>query len=129
MKKVTGIGGIFFKSKNPNQLKEWYNQKLGFDTGDYGAMFQWRKSDNADQEGVTVWNPFPENTTYFDPSKKDFMMNYIVDDLVELVAQLKQEGVTILDEITADDYGKFVHILDPEGNSIELWEPPADQAE
>jgi lactoylglutathione lyase len=127
MNKVTGIGGIFFKSKNPDQLKEWYNQKLGFEAGAYGAMFQWRKVDDADQEGVTVWNPFPEDTTYFAPSKKEFMMNYIVENLEELVAELKKDGVTILDEIADSEYGKFIHILDLEGNSIELWEPPADQ--
>ncbi|MEN0052836.1 MAG: VOC family protein [Mucilaginibacter sp.] len=127
MKKVTGIGGIFFKSKNPDELRTWYNQKLGIEAEAYGAMFQWRKFDDADQTGVTVWNPFPENTTYFDPSKKDFMMNYIVEDLEALVDELKQEGVTIIDEIAVSEYGKFLHILDPEGNSIELWEPPAEQ--
>lgn len=125
MKKVTGIGGIFFKSKDPDQLRDWYSQKLGFETNPYGTMFPWRKSDNAEQESVTVWNPFPDDTTYFDPSKKEFMVNYIVEDLVGLVAQLKQDGVTILDEIADSEYGKFVHILDPEGNSIELWEAPA----
>lgn len=124
MKKVTGIGGIFFKSKDPDQLREWYSQKLGFESSPYGAMFQWRKSDDTEKEGTTVWNPFPENTTYFAPSTKEFMMNYIVENLEELVEQLKQEGVTILDEIAASEYGKFVHILDPEGNGIELWEPP-----
>jgi len=128
MKKVTGIGGIFFKSKDPKQLNEWYAQKLGFKTSAYGTMFQWRKDDDPDQTALTVWNPFPETTTYFAPSTKEFMINYIVEDLEGLVEQLKQDGVTILDEIAASEYGKFVHILDPEGNSIELWEPPADEA-
>jgi predicted enzyme related to lactoylglutathione lyase len=128
MKKVTGIGGIFFKSKDPNKLREWYSQKLGFEANPYGTIFQWKKSDDTEQTGCTVWNLFPENTTYFAPSTKEFMVNYIVENLEELVAQLKQDGVTIIDEIAASEYGKFVHILDPEGNSIELWEPPVDQA-
>ena len=128
MKKVTGIGGIFFKSKDPNQLRAWYSEKLGFEANAYGTIFQWKKSDDTEQTGCTVWNPFPETTTYFAPSTKEFMVNYIVENLAELVAQLKQDGVTIIDEIAASEYGKFVHILDPEGNSIELWEPPVDQA-
>ncbi|PSL44185.1 lactoylglutathione lyase [Chitinophaga niastensis] len=128
MKKVTGVGGIFFKSKYPDQLKEWYAKNLGFQTDAYGTMFEWRKSDDPDQKGLTVWNPFPDDTTYFAPSKKEFMVNYIVENLEELVLQLKQDGVTILDEIAVSDYGKFVHILDPEGNSIELWEPPVNPA-
>ncbi|GAB2959845.1 VOC family protein [Hymenobacter coalescens] len=123
MKKVIGIGGIFFKSQNPDQLREWYAQKLGFENSPYGTVFQWRKNDGEEQAGMTVWNPFPADTTYFAPSTKEFMMNYIVDDLEALVAQLKQEGVTVLDDIATYDYGKFVHILDPEGNSLELWEP------
>lgn len=128
MKKVTGIGGIFFKSKDPNQLRQWYTQNLGFEANAYGSTFQWRKSEDPDQTGLTVWNPFPENTAYFAPSTKEFMVNYIVENLEELVTQLKQDGVTILDEIAASEYGKFVHILDPEGNSIELWEPPVEEA-
>lgn len=129
MKKVTGIGGIFFKSQDPSQLREWYNQMLGIEAGPHGAVFQWRQSDNAALAGMTVWNPFPDTTTYFAPSSKDFMVNYIVENLEELVAELRQNGVTIIDEITAYDYGKFVHILDPEGNSLELWEPPVSQGD
>ncbi|MDB5149993.1 MAG: hypothetical protein JWQ57_4013 [Mucilaginibacter sp.] len=128
MKKVTGIGGIFFKSKDPKQLNEWYAQKLGFKTSPYGTKFPWRKDDAPDEKALTVWTPFPETTAYFAPSTKEFMINYIVEDLESLVAELKNDGVTILDEIAASEYGKFVHILDPEGNSIELWEPPADKA-
>ena len=128
MKKVTGIGGIFFKSKDPHQLKEWYTQKLGLETDTHGAVFQWRNSDDAEKNGFTTWSPFPDNTTYFAPSKKDFMVNYIVDNLEVLVEQLRQDGVTIIDELAVYEYGKFIHILDPAGNSIELWEPPADQS-
>lgn len=126
MAKVTGIGGVFFKSKDPNQLREWYNQNLGFEAKSWGAMFEWRNKDNTELEGVTVWNAFPETSTKFDPSTKEFMMNYIVEDLEGLIAQLKEAGVTVLDEIAASEYGKFVHILDPEGNAIELWEPPVE---
>jgi lactoylglutathione lyase len=125
MKKVTGIGGIFFKCAEPKKLNEWYEKHLGIPVSDWGAMFQWRELDNPEKEGYTVWSPFPADTTYFDPSKKDFMINYRVENIEALVEELKNAGVQILDEITPSEYGKFVHILDPEGNSIELFEPPA----
>ena len=123
MKRVTGIGGIFFKSKDPQQLKEWYKTHLGFDTDRWGTNFEWRQGADPTQKGFTQWSPFTEATEYFAPSQKDFMINYRVEDIEALVAVLKQEGVTVLDEIEAFEYGKFVHILDGEGNKIELWEP------
>ncbi len=123
MKKVTGIGGIFFKCKDPGKMNEWYKTHLGFDTNEWGATFQWRLEDDPTKKGSTQWSPFAENTPYFEPSTKEFMINYRVDDLEALVAQLKTEGVTIVDEIEAFEYGKFVHIMDEEGNKIELWEP------
>jgi predicted enzyme related to lactoylglutathione lyase len=123
MKRVTGIGGIFFKSKDPQQLKEWYKTHLGFDTDQWGTNFEWRQGADPSQKGFTQWSPFTETTEYFAPSQKEFMINYRVEDLEALVAVLKQEGVTVLDEIEAFEYGKFVHILDGEGNKIELWEP------
>ncbi len=123
MKKVTGIGGIFFKCKEPAAMRDWYNKHLGFETTDYGANFEWLQADDATKKGVTLWSPFKESTKYFEPSQKEFMINYRVENLVELVEQLKAEGITIIDEIEASDYGKFVHILDMEGNKIELWEP------
>lgn len=123
MKKVTGIGGIFFKCKDPNKMNEWYKTHLGFDTNQYGANFEWREAEAPSKQGSTQWSPFAESTDYFEPSKKDFMINYRVDNLEALVEQLKNEGVTILDKIEAYDYGKFVHIIDIEGNKIELWEP------
>ncbi len=123
MKKVTGIGGIFFKSKDPKAINEWYKTHLGFETSPYGTSFEWRESEDSTQKGLTQWNPFPETTKYFEPSNKEFMINYRVADLDALVAQLKAEGVTIVDEVEDTDYGKFVHILDLEGNKIELWEP------
>jgi predicted enzyme related to lactoylglutathione lyase len=123
MKRVTGIGGILFKCQNPDKMKAWYNTHLGLDTGPYGATFEWRHADDPNQKGSTQWCPFKENTQYFEPSAKDFMVNYRVENLEYLVEQLKNEGVTILDEIETYEYGKFVHILDMEGNKIELWEP------
>ena len=123
MKKVTGIGGIFFKCKDPNKMKEWYKTHLGLDAGPYGASFEWRESEDSTKKGTTQWSPFAETTKYFDPSTKDFMVNYRVENLETLIEELKNEGVTILDKMETYDYGKFVHILDMEGNKVELWEP------
>ena len=123
MKKVTGIGGVFFKCKDPNAINEWYKKNLGFDTTQYGTSFEWMHADDPTKKGVTQWNPFKESTKYFEPSAKDFMINYRVDNLEALVEELKKENVTIVDSIETYDYGKFVHILDLEGNKIQLWEP------
>jgi catechol 2,3-dioxygenase-like lactoylglutathione lyase family enzyme len=123
VKKVTGIGGIFFKCKDPKQLKEWYKTHLGLDAGQYGANFEWRESSDPEKKGSTQWTPFSETSKYFDPSTKDFMIDYRVDSLGALLEQLKAEGVTILDKVEDAGYGKFVHILDGEGNKVELWEP------
>jgi predicted enzyme related to lactoylglutathione lyase len=122
MKKVTGIGGIFFKCDDPKKMTEWYAKNLGLPVEKYGTMFTWRTTDDPDKEGTTVWSPFAKDTQYFEPSKKDFMINYRVENIEELVEQLKSDGVTIIDEIKTYEYGKFVHVLDPEGNNIELWE-------
>ena len=123
IKKVTGIGGIFFKCKDPNKMKEWYKKHLGLNTNQYGAVFEWRQGADSTQKGFTQWSPFAETTKYFEPSTKDFMINYRVENLVALVEELKKEGVTIADKIETVEYGKFVHIIDIEGNKIELWEP------
>lgn len=122
-KRVTAIGGIFFKVKDPSKTKDWYRKHLGLQTDDYGTTFEWRSSENPNQKGFTQWSPMKDTTAYFKPSEKDFMINYCVENLEELVEELKKEGVAILDEIASYDYGKFVHILDPDGHSIELWEP------
>lgn len=122
-KKVTGIGGIFFKCQDPEKMKDWYNKNLGVPTTPYGAKFEFRHEDNPEKKGSLAWSPFKQDTKYFEPSKKDFMINYRVENLEALVAELKKAGVTICDEIATYDYGKFVHILDPENNKIELWEP------
>lgn len=123
MKKVTGIGGIFFKCKDPKKINEWYKTHLGFNTTPYGTTFEWRQAEDSTKKGATQWSPFAETTKYFEPSTKDFMINYRVENLEALVEQLKNEGVTIVDKIEASDFGKFVHIMDVEGNKVELWEP------
>jgi predicted enzyme related to lactoylglutathione lyase len=126
MKKVTGIGGIFFKCKDPNKIKEWYNTHLGLDAGPYGASFEWFEADPASggtKKGLTQWNVNSATAKLYEPSAKDFMINYRVADLEALVEELKKENVTIVDKIETYDYGKFVHILDIEGNKIQLWEP------
>ncbi|MDP4229571.1 MAG: VOC family protein [Bacteroidota bacterium] len=104
-------------------MNEWYKTRLGLKTNQYGTVFEWRHATDSSEKGFTNWNPFPERTKYFQPSTKDFMINYRVEDLVSLVADLKKEGVTVTDTIESYDYGKFVHIMDIEGNKIELWEP------
>lgn len=122
MKKVTGIGGVFFKAKDPQKLNDWYRTHLGFDTNDYGVNFTWKEEDSS-KSGSTQWSAFADDTKYFEPSTKEFMINYRVHDLEALVVELEKEGVTILDKTEEFDYGKFIHILDIEGNKIELWEP------
>lgn len=121
--KVTGIGGIFFKCKDPKKMKEWYQTHLGLNTNQYGAVFEWRQGADTTKKGFTQWSPFAETTKYFEPSTKDFMINYRVEDMEVLVDQLKKEGVTITDKIETVEYGRFVHIIDVEGNKVELWEP------
>lgn len=123
MKRVTGIGGIFFKCKDPNKLKDWYKTHLGLNTDQFGTTFEWRQAADSTKKGFSQWSPFKENTKYFDPSTKDFMINYRVENLDMLVVELKKEGVIILDSIEIYNYGKFVHIMDIENNKIELWEP------
>ncbi|SNS00127.1 VOC family protein [Flavobacterium sp. ov086] len=121
--KVTGIGGVFFFSDNPKETKEWYSKNLGLETNDWGSTFESRDINNPDKVNSLQWSPFKKGDEYFSPSKKEFMINYQVQYIEALVDKLKENGVTILDEITSYDYGKFVHILDADGNKIELWEP------
>ncbi|MCG2617016.1 VOC family protein [Terrimonas sp. NA20] len=124
MKKVTGIGGVFFKAQDPEKIKQWYKDHLGIDAGAYGAVFEWREDAAPEKKGATAWNPFADNTKYFEPSTKEFMINYRVENIEALVAELKTQGVTILDDIATYDYGKFVHVVDIEGNKIELCGNP-----
>lgn len=123
MKRVTGIGGIFFKCKDPGKIREWYKTHLGLNTNQYGTVFEWRHAADSSKKGFSQWSPFGEKTKYFEPSTKEFMINYRVENLTALVEELRKEGVTITDTISSYDYGKFVHIMDIEGNKIELWEP------
>jgi predicted enzyme related to lactoylglutathione lyase len=122
MKRVTSIGGIFFKCQDPKAQREWYANHLGFKTDDYGTTFEWRKSDQPEEKGYSVWSTFKNDTDYFEPSKKEFMINFRVENLEVLLEELKKEGVQIAGEIQHFDYGKFAHVMDPEGNKIELWE-------
>lgn len=122
-KKTTGIGGIFFKCKDPNKVREWYKTHLGLSVNKYGCVFEWHQGADSTKKGFTQWSPFGEKTKYFEPSTKEFMINYRVENLVALVAELKKNGVTVTDTIETVEYGKFVHIMDIEGNKLELWEP------
>jgi len=128
-KKVTGIGGIFFKCKDPKTLKEWYSKNLGLNMDQYGTNFEWRYTDNKERKGFLLWAPFKETTTYFRPSEKDFMINYRVNDLEYLLKQLQAAGINPVDTVEKVSYGKFVHLMDPEGNKIELWEPNDEEYE
>lgn len=122
-KRVTGLGGVFFKARDPEKIRNWYNKHLGIETDQYGGKFIWRAAEGNDNPRLTAWNPFPENTTYYEPSKREFMFNYRVEDLETLLEVLRQEGVRIVGEMQVFEYGKFAWIMDPEGTKIELWEP------
>ncbi|MPS73264.1 MAG: VOC family protein [Chryseobacterium sp.] len=121
--KVTGIGGIFFFSDDPKETRDWYAKNLGLDTTEWGSTFESRNINDPDKINSLQWSPFKTGSSYFSPSKKEFMINYRVQNIEGLVKNLKENDVTVLDEIESSDYGKFVHILDPDGNKIELWEP------
>ncbi len=121
--KVTGIGGIFFFSDDPEKAKEWYSKNLGLEVNEWGSSFEFRNANRPAEINYLQWSPFKQGSEYFSPSKKEFMINYRVQNIEGLVKNLEANGVTILDSIETYDYGKFVHIMDAEGNKIELWEP------
>jgi lactoylglutathione lyase len=123
MKKVTGLGGVFFKCEDPKSMNDWYAKNLGLATSQYGTTFEWLEADDQSKAGSTTWSTFPMYSKQFDPSTKPFMINYRVEDIGALVKELKKDNVQAVDEIAEYEYGKFVHILDPEGNILELWEP------
>lgn len=124
MKRVIGLGGIFFKSKDPKALNEWYKKHLGLPAEEWGVQFETQTLVKESPNAYQVWSAFKESTPYLAPSDKPFMFNFIVDDLHPLLAQLKEEGVTIVKEAEESEFGRFGWIMDPEGNKIELWEPP-----
>lgn len=121
--RVTGIGGIFFFSENQQQTKEWYGTNLGLEITDYGSVFEFRNANRPEESNFLQWSPFKKGSTYFAPSTKEFMINYRVNNLEGLLEKLKANGVTIVDTIESYSYGKFLHIMDPDGTKIELWEP------
>ena len=120
MERVTGIGGVFFKVKDTEKTRQWYRDHLGFNIDQYGTNFEWRQADEGTLKGFTQWSPFKEDSDYFE---QEFMINYRVTDLDGLIKELREKGVTIVDEIESQDFGKFVHIIDGDGSKVELWEP------
>jgi len=128
MKRVTGIGGIFIKSADTKRLRDWYQKHLGIDIEEWGGTaFRWTGPHNPDGRGSTVWNIFEASSNYFDPGSAPFMVNYRVENLHWLVAELRKEGCQVIDKVDESEYGKFGWVVDPDGNKIELWEPPPGQ--
>lgn len=129
MARVVGIGGIFFKARDPVALREWYRQHLGINVEAWGGTaFRWNTPGRTEPDGgVTVWNVMPETSTYLDPSASRFMVNYRVDDLDALVAALREAGCAVDDKVERSEYGAFGWVMDPEGNRVELWQPPAGE--
>jgi predicted enzyme related to lactoylglutathione lyase len=128
MKRVTGIGGVFFKSKDPKALAEWYRTHLGLNVEAWGGVaFQWVTPENPTGTGTTIWNPFKDDTSYFAPSTAGFMVNFRVQDLHALLAALRAEGCDVDMKVEESEYGKFGWVQDTEGNRIELWQPPEGQ--
>jgi len=124
MRRVTGLGGMFFRSRNPKATLDWYRRHLGIESAEWGGFaFRWLDKEDPDEVGYTVWSAMPADTTYFAPSEESFMVNFRVADLEKLIAALETEGVRVVGEIEQHENGKFAWILDPEGRKIELWEP------
>jgi catechol 2,3-dioxygenase-like lactoylglutathione lyase family enzyme len=121
--RILGIGGVFFKSPNPTEARNWYRDKLGIENGEHGGMFQWRSFDDPSQENITAWSIFKSTSDYFAPSGASFMINYIVDDLDAFLAKAAAAGVQIDPKRQDEDYGRFAWVFDPDGNKIELWQP------
>jgi predicted enzyme related to lactoylglutathione lyase len=128
MRRVTGIGGIFFKGRDPGALRTWYERHLGIDVQEWGgAAFRWNDSHGSPVAGTTVWNVSAASSEYFAPSTAPFMVNYRVADLHGLIAVLREECCNVLDKVEESELGRFGWVLDPEGNEVELWEPPPGQ--
>lgn len=128
MKRVTGIGGIFFKAKDPKAMQAWYKRHLGIDVQDWGGtVFNWTDEEGKPLGGTTVWSIAPAEGGAFEPGNAPFMVNYRVADVAALLEVLREEGCNVLDKFDDSEYGKFGWVIDPEGNKVELWEPPAGQ--
>ncbi len=128
MVRVTGIGGIFFKARDPKKLAAWYQEHLGMKVEEWGGVaFRWSSPENPSGTGTTIWNLFEDKTSYFSPSQASFMINYRVADLHALLDQLRSEGCDVDPKVEESEYGKFGWVVDPEGNKLELWQPPAGQ--
>jgi predicted enzyme related to lactoylglutathione lyase len=123
-KKVIGIGGVFFKTEDAEATRAWYAKHLGIESEKWGAVFPWRRADGSNEETSTAWNPFKKDTTYFGNGQQSYMINYQVENLDELLATLRSEGVHVFEETDDSEFGKFGWILDGEGNRVELWQPP-----
>lgn len=125
MSRVVGIGGIFIKARDPEKLRAWYREHLGLDIEDWGGMaFSWNRPDGPGENGITIWSVFEDSSEYFAPSPARFMINYIVNDLQAVLAELRSEGCEVDTKTQESEFGKFGWVMDPEGNRIELWEPP-----
>lgn len=128
MKRVTGIGGVFFKSRDPRALGDWYRKHLGLNVEEWGGVaFRWATPENPTGIGTTIWSPFKDDTAYFAPSTASFMINFRVDDLDALLSALRAEGCNVDQKVDVSEYGKFGWVMDPEGNRVELWQPPEGQ--
>jgi len=128
MKRVTGIGGVFLKSSDPQRLREWYRRHLGIESEEWGGTaFRWKSPDNPQGDGTTVWSAFDAASNYFEPSMSPFMVNYRVAELRPLLAALREEGCNVIDKLDESEFGKFGWVVDPDGNKVELWEPPPGQ--
>ncbi len=128
MQRVTGLGGVFFRALDATALRAWYQRHLGIDIQPWGgAAFSWVNEGNPAGIGTTIWNITEAESDYFAPGKASFMINYRVANLHALVAALRAEGCNVLDRVEESEYGKFAWVIDPEGNKVELWEPPAGQ--
>ncbi len=128
MRRVTGIGGVFFYAHDPEALQQWYKTHLGVDVSEWGgAIFRWADADGVPTGGSTVWSIMSEEDAYFAPGTARFMVNYRVEDLDAVLAALRAEGCNVVDRLEESEFGRFGWVIDPEGNKVELWQPPAGQ--
>lgn len=127
--RVTGIGGVFFRSEDPAATRQWYAEHLGLGVDDYGSNFTWRSDANPERRGFTQWSPFDHDTEYFGDASQQAMVNYRVDDLDAVLARLTSAGVELVGEMQVEPFGRFQHVIDGDGHRLELWEPVDDEYE